>query len=631
MAHDADVEQLIAAALAHHEAGRLDLAEAGYRAALTQDPDDPDALNLLGLILQGRGELEQSVTLIRRALAIDPDFPEALTNLARGLRASHAPAEAVEAARRAVALEPKLVEAHLQLGGALGEVGDGKGAVEVLQRAAGVAPGSIEVQVALGAALIREKDHGCAVEAWQAALALKPDDPRLLIDLAVSLGTLGRLDEALGAFRRADAVAPDDVRIQFGMALCLVRSGDIPAAAEACRRVVEIAPGQPKLWVLLAECETKLGHFEAAAEAYRRTLTLEPGSVEVLHDLAAIGEGLEGDTEKDAVRAVLGDDAQPVESRVAAGFALGRSCDQEGAYDDAFAAYATANRLARAEQVARDVVFDRDTFRSVVDWMIAATRPKVFADTAGWGDPSELPVFIVGMPRSGTTLVEQIAASHRLVFGAGERKDIEGILTRLGGGQWARPEAAWDRAAVRREAGAQVRRLQALGGSALRVIDKMPDNVLSLGFISILFPRARIVLCRRDPRDVGLSCFFQGFRDVMMSWANDLADCGFRARQVERLVQHWREVLPVPILEIEYETLVADLEGESRRLIDFLGLEWDPACLAFHETERAVLTASYWQVRQPLYASSAGRWRRYRHHIGPLLRELEAILPRDVV
>jgi tetratricopeptide (TPR) repeat protein len=628
MAHDMNVEQLIAAALAHHEAGRLDLAEAGYRAALAQDPDDPDALNLLGLVLQGRGELDQSVALIRRALEIDPDFPEALTNLARGLRALHAPAEAVEAARRAVTLEPDLAEARLQLGGALGELGDSKGAVEVLRGGAKLAPGSIEVQVALGAALIREKDHGSAAEVWQAALTLKPDDPRLLIDLAVSLGTLGRLDEALGAFRRADVLAPDDVRVQFGMALCQVRCGDIPAAAEACRRAVEIAPNQPKLWVLLADCETKLGHFDAAAEAYRRTLMLEPGSVEVLHDLAAIGEGLEGDTAKSAVRAVLADQAQPVEARVAAGFALGRTCDQEGAYDEAFAAYATANRLLMAEQAARGVAFDREAFRSVVDWLIAATSPKVFADTAGWGDPSDLPVFIVGMPRSGTTLVEQIAASHRLVFGAGERKDIHDILLRLSGGRWVRPKVAWNRAAVRREAAAQVERLQALGGSALRVIDKMPDNILSLGLIPILFPRARIVLCRRDPRDVCLSCFFQGFRDVMMSWANDLADCGFRATQVERLVQHWREVLPVPILEIEYETLVGDLEGESRRLIDFLGLEWDPACLAFHETERAVLTASYWQVRQPIYASSAGRWRHYRHHIGPLLQELEPILPR---
>jgi hypothetical protein len=157
----------------------------------------------------------------------------------------------------------------------------------------------------------------------------------------------------------------------------------------------------------------------------------------------------------------------------------------------------------------------------------------------------------------------------------------------------------------------------------------MPDNIMHLGKIAILFPRTRIVICRRDLRDVGLSCFLQYFHDDGLVWTNDLADCGFRARETERLMGHWRNVLPLPILEIQYETLVANLESESRRLIEFLGLEWDPACLAFHETERPVMTASLWQVRQPIYASSIGRWRHYRHHLGPLLQELEGLVPAD--
>jgi hypothetical protein len=137
-----------------------------------------------------------------------------------------------------------------------------------------------------------------------------------------------------------------------------------------------------------------------------------------------------------------------------------------------------------------------------------------------------------------------------------------------------------------------------------------------------MFPRARIVLCRRDLRDVSLSCFFQPFIDDAMMWADNLEDCGFRARETARLMDYWRTALPIPILEVQYETLVGNLEAESRRLIDFLGLEWDPACLSFHRTERTVLTASHWQVRQPLYDSSVGRWRNYEKHLGPLLNEL---------
>ena len=233
------------------------------------------------------------------------------------------------------------------------------------------------------------------------------------------------------------------------------------------------------------------------------------------------------------------------------------------------------------------------------------------------------------MPRSGTSLVEQIAASHRLVHGAGERKDIAGILSTLGGGKMGKLPSTWDPASVRREAAEHVRKLHHLSGGAARVIDKLPLNIVVLGQIAVLFPGARIVVCRRDPRDVSLSCFFQYFQEDAMPWTDSLEDCGFRSQEIDRLMTHWREVLPLPILEIEYEALVGNLEAESRRLIDFLGLDWDPACLSFHKTERTVMTASLWQVRQPLYASSVGRWRHYRRHLGPLLRELKGLVPAE--
>jgi hypothetical protein len=230
-------------------------------------------------------------------------------------------------------------------------------------------------------------------------------------------------------------------------------------------------------------------------------------------------------------------------------------------------------------------------------------------------------VFIVGMPRSGTTLTEQIVASHPRAFGAGERRDIGHIGSALERETGSPDPAAWPPAALRHQAELQLDRLRALAGNAERVTDKMPDNILWLGMIAVLFPRARIVLCRRDLRDVCLSCHFQSFNHGL-AWSNDVEDCAFRATQVERLVRHWRLVLPMPMLELSYEALVDDLEGESRRLIDFIGLEWDPACLAFHTTERPVLTASLWQVRQPLYASSVGRWQNYRQHLGPLIAAL---------
>lgn len=240
--------------------------------------------------------------------------------------------------------------------------------------------------------------------------------------------------------------------------------------------------------------------------------------------------------------------------------------------------------------------------------------PSLFAQSRDWGDPSELPVFIVGMPRSGTSLVEQIAASHPDVFGAGELRDVGNIATSLSFSQ-IQPGPINDAARKQRN------HLQVLGGSALRVIDKMPANVDYLGLIAMLFPSARVIFCRRDPRDTCLSCFFQNFQAGNL-YSFDLANCGRHHVQTDRFIAHWLSVLPLRMLKVQYEDLVADLEGQSRRIISFLDLPWNPACLDFHRTERTVQTASDWQVRQPIYTRSVGRWRNYERHLGPLLKAL---------
>jgi hypothetical protein len=305
----------------------------------------------------------------------------------------------------------------------------------------------------------------------------------------------------------------------------------------------------------------------------------------------------------------------PIEERAAAGFAFAKALDDADRYDEAFAAYDAANRAYRA---AAGDGFDATDLAGRIDRSLADFTAAFFAAVGGWGNPSELPVFIVGLPRSGTSLIEQIAASHSRVFGAGELKTIGEAAVELGP-----VDAPWTQAAVRRAADAHLERLRGLGGGADRVIDKLPDNIFMLAVIATLYPAARIIFCRRDPRDIGVSCFFQKFSAGLLTFSYDLADCGRRIRETERLAAHWHRVLPLRWLDVRYESLVADLEGESRRLIEFLGLAWEPACLDFHRTIRTVQTASSWQVRQPLYHRSVGRWRHYERHLGPLLQELD--------
>jgi hypothetical protein len=325
--------------------------------------------------------------------------------------------------------------------------------------------------------------------------------------------------------------------------------------------------------------------------------------------------------EFDRLQTLVNDADRPLQLRMEAGFALGRLLDNADRHDDAFHCFSRANAFCSQLIARSEARFDRAAFRQQIASLIEICTPELYSNIEEEGNRSEMPVFVVGMPRSGTSLVEQIAASHSRVSGAGELADIIRIAGQIQRCSQEQGAEETDPGLAHRLADEYIERLKRIGNGADRVIDKMPDNILHLGLIAVLFPSARIIFCRRDPRDVCVSCYFIDFHQ-RIPWSYDLVDCGLRALGIERLADHWRRVLPLRMLTIDYETLVADLEGESRRLIEFLGLDWEPACLEFYKTERPVQTFSGWQVRQPLYTSSVGRWRKYEKHLGPLLEVL---------
>jgi hypothetical protein len=286
--------------------------------------------------------------------------------------------------------------------------------------------------------------------------------------------------------------------------------------------------------------------------------------------------------------------------------------DRTGAYDAAFEHARRCNALHSEINRAAGAVFDADEHRRLIDRLIAEFSPVYFQRVRSQGTDSRVPIFVLGMVRSGTTLAEQILASHPLVHGAGELPDV----ARLGEGL-----AQLDAASARSLADAHVCKLQARGGGAIRVVDKNPSNFLHLGVIATLFPRAAIIHCRRDPLDTCVSCFFQHLGDPFL-FKYDLDHLGIYYREYERLMAHWRAVLPMPLFELRYEELTADPEAVSRRLLAYCGLEWDERCLRFHETERTVRTLSVLQVRRPMYRDSVGRWKRYETHLQPLIARL---------
>jgi tetratricopeptide (TPR) repeat protein len=431
----------------------------------------------------------------------------------------------------------------------------------------------------------------------------------------------GAADEAVGHYRAAIGLNAGFAGVHHGMGLALRAAGQERAAADAFAAAVRADGGFALGWHELGMTLAMLGELGPAAVALQRALAINPNMADTRRHLLAIqAEAVQGGVaagEVAQLEAVLRNPGAPVEAAVEAGFALGKVYDKAGRYDEAFAQFARANQLLRGMLARAGQGFDAAKLVRDVDRLIEIFTPQQFAQMVGWGDSAETPVFIVGMPRSGTSLVEQIIASHAQAFGAGEIKDIGAAAGKLG---W-RPNPAWNAAGLQAAGAEYLAALRRGAGDALRVSDKMPDNMFQLGLIAAMLPGARVIFCERDALDTCFSCYTQRFSEPH-GFDTDLADCGRRYREVARLARHWQTVLPLRMLSVSYERLVADVEGESRKLIAFLGLEWDPACLEFHKTERVVKTASWAQVRQAAYQSSVGRARHYERHLGPLVAAL---------
>jgi tetratricopeptide (TPR) repeat protein len=611
----------VRAGFAHHRAGRLGRAETLYRRALEKDPDDANALHLLGVIAYQCGKIGPAIRLIERALRDLSKLPDAHLNYGNALCDFGRLAEAVESYRRAIALQPAYGMAHNNLAHALNQQGDFAAGLGSSERALELIPGFFGAQVNCAAALIGLERFAAAEAPLRRALDLMPDRAETHRDLGWVLAKLGRFDEAVSCHRRAIALEPEDAATHYALSATLHLARDLAGSEASFRQTLALGPGLATAWHGLGTILRTSGRFAEALSCFRRALELDPDLPEVHRSLAVTGQQAGDQTQLQRLKTLLASPDRAISDRIAAGFAAGLLLDNADRCDEAFPCFAQANALYQQQRADAGERFDPEALQRQVDDLIEIGTPALFSAIASWGNPSEAPVFIVGMPRSGTSLVEQIAASHSDVFGAGERPEMNGICDTLLAHNRNIPVEKWDASFARQLADRHVAHLQALGRGAVRVIDKMPDNVFVLWMIAALFPSARIILCQRELRDVCLSCYFHRFTEGHL-YSYDLADCGRRALETDRLATHWLRALPLAVLVIDYEELVADLEGESRRLIEFLGLEWEPACLDFHRTQRPVFTASAWQVRQPLYARAVGRWRRYERHLGPLLEVL---------
>jgi tetratricopeptide (TPR) repeat protein len=468
----------------------------------------------------------------------------------------------------------------------------------------------------------------------QQAVNLRPSHARAQFILGSVLLTSGDMAGAERHLRESIRLKPDFVEAQHNLARTLRDPGQIPEAEQWFRQALHFGPPNPRAHTSLAATLVAQGQPQEALTHLTEALRLDPDHVPALTALAnlvAAGHHRFRPEEIARIEEFAGRDSLPPTDRHNLHFALGAVFDKMGDHAKAFAHYHRGNELRKDYERSRGLIFKPDVIRRMTDRLIAAYSPAQFERVRGFGLDSERPVFVVGMLRSGTTLVEQILASHPAVHGAGELPHLGAMVNNMSerlGGSEKYPECikSLSAAAVRVLAGEYEQALdQSIRGrqtaEVLRVVDKMPSNYLNLGLIATLFPKARIIHCRRDPVDTCLSCYFQNFQEPI-AYTLDLRHLAQYYREYERLMAHWAAVLPVPTFDLSYEELTAEQEATSRRLLAFCGLDWDERCLRFHETARAVKTASLLQVRQPMYRSSVGRWKRYEAFIQPLLEEL---------
>ena len=558
-------------------------------------PNNAETNNNLGNTCKRLGRLHLAEQYWLRALALRPGYAEPHSNLANLLTTQGLYDQAARHARQAIELKPQLPDAYINL----------------------------------AATENTRERYAEALRHLNALLTFAPLHANGLASRAQTLKQLGRLDEGLDAARRAVTAAPHHAESHIAHGSLLQALGRSDEALLAFERAASLpSPAAEQALINIALLFMECGQPEKAEAAFLRALSAYPSSASAWFNMVDLKKFSPGDPAIEAMQALLASkDENARFDRTLLHFALGKAYLDAGESELAFTHLNQGNKAKRAT-ITYDAAATSRWISSIADTF---TKEMLdLADRASSIDPSgPQPIFVLGMPRSGTTLVEQILSSHPEIYGAGELNHIQNFVTSLGDF----PASAGKLTPEHLDRlGETYRAAIAKHGPSQRyVVDKMPANFLYAGLIRLILPNARIIHCRRNPVDTCLSCYTKLFTNEQ-HFTYDLAELGQFHKSYEHLTAPWRDVLPAShFLEVDYEAVVEGLEGEIRRLLAFLDLPWDPACLSFHENQRAVRTASVNQVRKPIYRSSAGRWRKHAQQLGPLLDTLgiEAATPQD--
>ena len=601
---------------------KLEQAIAAFDAALAINPRHAKALNNRGAVHSQLERYDEAIADFDRALVLDRRYGDAYYNKANALAALKRREEALRNFELALSLNPRHAGAYanlLILFNALGEYGK---AAECGRRSLALEPDSADVLLNLATAEMGRTQREAALRWLDDLLAKSPGN---ILALCMRVGILTKIDrddEARADIERLEALTPRDtkeaVQKEDAIATLLLAEGRYEEGIAALDRAIALeGDSQDELRAKRANTMETFGRQDEAKAALEEALALNPNSPSALCGRAELVKFTTDDPTIAAMEALLAPEKHETHaSRMLLNFALGKAYLDLGDSQAAFRHLDEGNRMKRAV-----VSYSADATEKAFAEVAGAFTPALLDRLADQGLRSPTPIFVVGMPRSGTTLIEQILAAHPQVHGAGELRYMRAVNEQLG--DFPNGVATLDAAALKRLGQTYLSRVEPLAGGKSRVVDKAPGNFVNAGLIRLILPDAKIIHARRDPVDTCLSCYTKLFADAL-NFTYDLTELGRYCHDYLKLTDYWRSVLPAShFLEVDYEAVVDDIESEARRMLEFLELPWDPACLEFYRVERPVRTASVNQVRQPIYRSSSGRWRKHADALQPLLKVLE--------
>ena len=618
---------------------------------LREHGEDPMARHMLGLCQRKSNQLDLALQTQKEILRAHPDFAAAWQELGLCYRMSGKRSEAMEAFREATRADPRIASSWKFLGDMAVQLGDDTTAIHAYAQYPSttshdpVLARALELKAAgkMGLADILLRNHlkrnpedalalheqsriavglGAVTEAMEllaSVLSIEPVNVQARTEYINLLSQRQRYAEALAHVDWLLAKEPDEPAHQLLKATLLERCGKYQQAAQILRAMLKVQPRQPQVWIGLAMMQRNLGQQPEAITSLRKAIDHDPERGDAWFHLADLKVVNFSDAQIAAMRASLAHAAAESESHVYFQFALGRALENRGLHDEAFAHYTQGNQ-ARA----RTSTFKPAEFQRYIDALKSACTPELFEDLANAGCQDDAPIFIVGLPRSGSTLVEQIITSHSQVDGTMELAHLGTLVKELNYRQQKRKREVYPSALDDLQASdcetigrAYLERTRILRGSKPYFVDKMPNNFEHVGLIHLALPRARIIDVRRNPMANGLSAFKQLF-GVGQDWSYDLGHIGFYYGQYLELMRHWDHVLPGKVHRVQYESLVKDPEPVIRGILEFLQLPFEVACLEPQNNPRAIRTASSEQVRQPLYDSALDAWKKYETHLEPL-------------